>query len=146
MAWSLLTVSLCTAGVEVSGRFELVLVERIHTTGGAYDAKKHSTVRPDYSREEHSIKAAACTSLKRSWSIWYGLHIFCSEFYASLIFNDMASFSVVCAFTKLLQYILLLLLWPLHLQEERNKHLDVEMDWLYTDIWTITGFVRLLNI
>lgn len=70
MAWSLLPASLCIAGVEVSGRFELILGERVHTTGGANGAKKHNAVRPDYSREEHSIKAAASTSLKRSRSIW----------------------------------------------------------------------------
>lgn len=57
------------AGAEVSDGFQLILGEWVHATGGAYGAKKHSAVKPDYSREEHYTKAAASTSFLRSSSI-----------------------------------------------------------------------------
>lgn len=147
MAWSLLPASLCIAGVEVSGRFELILGERVHATGGANGAKKHNAVRPDYSREEHSIKAAASTSLKCSRSIWLWF-AYVLQWVLWIAHLQLLGFFILWSVLSQNYFntLLLLLLWPLHLQEERNKHLDVEMDWLHTGIRTITGFVRLLNI
>lgn len=142
MAWSLLRASLYISGVEVTDGCELMLGERVHTTGGAYGAKKHSAVRSDYSREEHCVKAAACTSFKSSWSIWLLVCMcFCSESVhcaasiALLHFCGLCFHQITSTHTTLPS-----LAFP---SPGRKKHLDVKMDWfaaLCTGFRNITGF------
>lgn len=59
MAWSLLRPSLFIARVQLSDGCEWKLIEKVQTIENSYGAKKRSAVRPDYSREEHYINAAA---------------------------------------------------------------------------------------